>query len=286
MAEGGARRILRMLGIAVLIVTAAVAIGLGLYRISDASLSPDTHEVGDSSAADRITLYATVEKVDPAQYTATVRVLAVPRGQYTSDDGDSANRKVQVLSSGLRGGSTVLEPGRRIAVQSIPVELQRGEITNYPFDHYLADLYFSAVIDGKNVPLEVILENNDDFYLIRATLDADDVEPGLRLHVSRSVGTYIMVAIMFVAMWALALAVAAAAVVIGRNRLGLVWPAMAWMAATLFALAAFRGTAPGNPPIGSILDFTAFLWAEAIVVCSLTYIVVRGVPLEWKKDTG
>jgi|GEM_PF-5288466 len=83
--------------------------------------------------------------------------------------------------------------------------------------------------------------------------------------------------------WALALAVAAAAAVVVRNRLGLVWPALAWMAATLFALAAFRGTAPGNPPIGTVLDLTAFLWAEAVVACALVGVVIRGVSLEWAK---
>ena len=28
----------------------------------------------------------------------------------------------------------------------------------------------------------------------------------------------------------------------------------------------------------------AFLWAEAIVVCSLTFVVVRGVQLEWRNE--
>ena len=76
---------------------------------------------------------------------------------------------------------------------------------------------------------------------------------------------------------------AAAAAVVVRNRLGLVWPALAWMAATLFALAAFRGTAPGNPPIGTVLDLTAFLWSEAVVACALVGVVIRGVSLEWAK---
>jgi hypothetical protein len=55
------------------------------------------------------------------------------------------------------------------------------------------------------------------------------------------------------------------------------------MAATLFALTVFRGTAPGSPPFGCLLDYTAFLWAEAIVACSLTYVVVHGVLHESRK---
>ena len=272
-----------MFAVAAIVVAAAVGIGLSVYWLNDASQSEQS-SAGNSEAADRVSVIATVEKVDPAQYTAAVRVWAVPRGRFTSDGGATANRDIRVLSTGLNGGGLTLESGRRIAAQTIPVELHRGEITNYPFDRYSADLFFSAASDGTTVPIDIVVENNDPFFNLGATADSDDVEPGLHLRLRRSVGTYIMAALMFAVMWALALAVAAAAVVIGRNRLGLVWPAMAWMAATLFALAAFRGTAPGNPPIGSILDYTSFLWAEAIVVCSLTYVVVRGVPLEWRKE--
>ncbi|AJF65975.1 hypothetical protein SVTN_17835 [Streptomyces vietnamensis] len=57
------------------------------------------------------------------------------------------------------------------------------------------------------------------------------------------------------------------------------WPAMGWMAATLFALAGFRNSAPGSPPIGCLLDGTAFLQAEAIVAFG-GYVVVRGTPVE------
>ena len=98
-----------------------------------------------------------VEKVDPAQYTASVRVSAVPRGRFTSDGGETVNREVRVLSSGLSGGGLALESGRRIAAQTIPVELHRGEITNYPFDRYSADLFFSAVSDDETVPIDVVL---------------------------------------------------------------------------------------------------------------------------------
>ncbi|NUR27156.1 MAG: DUF4436 family protein [Catenulispora sp.] len=48
------------------------------------------------------------------------------------------------------------------------------------------------------------------------------------------------------------------------------------MAASLFALAGYRGTAPGSPPVGCLLDYTVFLWAEALVAFSMVYVVVRG----------
>ena len=35
-------------------------------------------------------------------------------------------------------------------------------------------------------------------------------------------------------------------------------------------------TAPGQPPIGCLLGYTVFLWAEAIVAFSVVYAVLRG----------
>ena len=58
------------------------------------------------------------------------------------------------------------------------------------------------------------------------------------------------------------------------------WPALGWMAATLFALIGMRNAAPGSPPIGSLIDYAAFFWAEAIVAGSLTYVAATGIRAE------
>ncbi|WP_343234858.1 DUF4436 family protein [Streptomyces sp. ICC4] len=65
---------------------------------------------------------------------------------------------------------------------------------------------------------------------------------------------------------------------------GLTWPALGWMAATLFALAAFRNTAPGTPPIGCLLDYLAFLWAETAIAFCLVTVVVMGIRAEPRRD--
>ncbi len=281
------RNVVRIGGsaLAVLIViAAAVGVGLAVYQ-TNANRQPEDHSTGAADAADRVSITAIIEKVDTSQYAMNMRVWAVPHGRFTSDGGETANRDIQVQSTGLNGTSMTLKAGQRIGAQSVPIEIDRGDVSTYPFDRYTADLYFSAVADGENIPVELTVENSDALFTVKASGTADDTEPGFRVEQSRSPGTVIMVTLMFVIMWALALAVAAAAAVIVRKRLGLVWPALGWMAATLFALAAFRGTAPGSPPIGCILDYTAFLWAEAIVACSLVYVVVCGVLLDWPTET-
>ncbi|MFG2904274.1 DUF4436 family protein [Kitasatospora sp. NPDC048286] len=98
--------------------------------------------------------------------------------------------------------------------------------------------------------------------------------------ISRSRSTFILAWFMMAAMWALALSVLVAAWLIVRQRRGIVWPALGWMAATLFALVGMRNAAPGNPPIGSLLDYAAFFWAELLVAVGLTTVVVRGARIE------
>ena len=71
--------------------------------------------------------------------------------------------------------------------------------------------------------------------------------------------------------------------VIVSQRRGLVWPAMGWVAATLFALAAFRNTAPGAPPSGCLLDYSAFLWAEAICALAIIVMALAGLRVERTK---
>jgi nitric oxide reductase large subunit len=82
---------------------------------------------------------------------------------------------------------------------------------------------------------------------------------------------------MMVVMWALAASVLLGAWFLTTRRQGLVWPALAWMAATLFALAAFRNTAPGTPPIGCVMDWFAFFWAETVIALCLIIVVTAGI---------
>jgi len=48
------------------------------------------------------------------------------------------------------------------------------------------------------------------------------------------------------------------------------------MAAILFALIPLRNAVPGNPPIGSIIDFGSFFIAEAIISLALISGIVIG----------
>ncbi len=59
-------------------------------------------------------------------------------------------------------------------------------------------------------------------------------------------------------------------------RRGLIFPGCSMMAAILFALIPLRNAVPGNPPIGSIIDFGSFFIAEAVISMSLISSIVLG----------
>lgn len=233
-----------------------------------------------SAASGRVRVEATVEKVNAAANSLDLRVWALPEGDLADDADSSPSEDLTVTLSGLTDADLRFPAHRRISAQMVTVELAAGDVTAYPFDRYATRVYVAAAAGGEPVPVGVALDGSDPLFRLGGTTAGTDHDVQLDLTLHRTRGSTAMALLMVAVMWALALAVAAAAWVIIRRRSGLVWPAMGWMAATLFALAAFRNTAPGGPPMGCLLDYAAFLWAEAIVAASLVAVVWRGVAIE------
>lgn len=162
----------------------------------------------------------------------------------------------------------------------MPVTLTGGPITDYPFDAYETDMEFGAVQGGESVPVRMTLTDRDALFSL--AVDTSEIKGAavFSAEVARSRSVLVFSVFMMPAMWALAVAVLMGGRHLVRRRMGLTWPALGWMAATLFALAAFRNTAPGAPPIGSLLDYLAFFWAETLIAFCVIVVVVRAVRAE------
>ncbi|MDQ6797129.1 MAG: DUF4436 domain-containing protein [Actinomycetota bacterium] len=111
------------------------------------------------------------------------------------------------------------------------------------------------------------------------SVDHDSSEPAgshvdFRVEVERTLTHRIWAAGMMAVDWAFALTgVSVVLTIIWRARS---WETrhLAWLGSMIFALAAFRNTAPGGPPLGVFMDTAAFFWAEALIVLSLIAMVV------------
>ncbi|MFF4138839.1 DUF4436 family protein [Streptomyces mirabilis] len=241
----------------------------------------------------RMSLYAfvRVQKVDLNDQQLVVNLDVVPEKGLAKQtrNGDEVFAQDVQLTGTYRNMETI-----RIVKGSSPQSRQyrlpmirgSGPISDYPFDQYWAVVTWTATTsDGTKLPVATSFESADPFLVIDAIVyNTDDPESaGLGLQISRSRSTLILACFMMVAIWSLAIAVLAGARVLVRRHEGLIWPALGWMAATLFALVSFRNAAPGSPPIGSLMDYAAFFWAEGIVATSLTWAAMAGFRDEQRK---
>ncbi|MFD5699834.1 DUF4436 family protein [Streptomyces lasiicapitis] len=269
---------LLLTGLALLSVAAAAAIGIWLQFGEREAM--DTRYRAGEAAPDRVDIEASVQRVDAAARELTLRVLVTPRGNLAEAGGIFPAETLTLQTSSSIRRDLTYPAHSRIATVDVPVTLTSGSITDYPFDAYDAALEFSAVQGDEPVPVRMTLSNTDA--LFSATVDASEADGAAVFHAAlvRSTSVLIFAVFMMAAMWALALSVLIGAWFLITRRKGLTWPALGWMAATLFALAAFRNTAPGTPPIGSLLDYVAFLWAETLIAFCVITVVVMGMRRE------
>ncbi|MGW0875622.1 DUF4436 family protein [Streptomyces sp. NPDC002740] len=270
-----------LIPIAILIVV-AVAVGSWL-QFTERQAVDTVHTVG-SSAADRVDVEAVVQSVDAVGRELVLRVWVTPRGTLGEAGGAAPVADLSLQTSGATLSDLEFGAHERLATRDVQVALTGGSISDYPFDTYETDIAFRARLGGEQVPVRMLFSNNDTLFSISVEPAPSRQEAVVALGLTRSGSLLVFAVFMMVVMWALAASVLIGAWYLTTGSEGLVWPGLAWMAATLFALAAFRNTAPGTPPIGCVLDWFAFLWAETVIALCLVTVVVTGVNKALRQD--
>ena len=269
------RRTVAVTGVVLLIVLVAI-----WSQLSGAAGGAQPVQTGDDAVTDRVDITATIVRVDPAGGELTLRLLVVPRGALTTEGGLSPTEDLEILTSVAMKTDPFFPAGERIGTVDVPVALGGTGITAYPFDQYTALIELTARQGGTVVPVHMTFSNRDALFAASADAYTEGGAGVVELGLGRSAGVLTFAIFMVVAMWALAIAVASAAWFLFSRRRGLIWPALGWMAASLFAIAAFRNAAPGAPPIGSLIDYLAFFWAEAIIAVCVFVTAISGIRQE------
>ncbi|MCX3290247.1 DUF4436 family protein [Streptomyces sp. NEAU-H22] len=272
--RSGPSVLLALIPLAVLIL---VAVSVGSWLQYTERQAKDTVHTAGSRAVDRVDVEATVQSVDAAAGELVLRVRVSPRGALGEEEGTAPVADLSLQTSVATLSDLAFEAHERLAPKDVRVAITGGSISDYPFDSYDTDIEFWAVQGGKPVPVRMLFSNADTLFSISVTPPLSGQEAAVALKLSRSGSLLTFAVFMMVAMWALASSVLLGAWYLTTRRQGLVWPALAWMAATLFALAAFRNTAPGTPPIGCVMDWFAFFWAEAVIAVCLIIVVTFGI---------
>lgn len=283
MPGGGPRRVRRVVAAALvpLLAAAVCAGGVALY-LQDRTTRQIQTLVGEDTDGAQLEFDVTVQKVDTAAQELQLSVLPVPLGSLAArDDARAPRTAVKIETSSLSQPVIQLAADEPVSLRRVSLPLTGGIFTDYPFDRYHAQLSLLALVDGDTVPVTIVLQDSDPFFATRVAAGTyRDGVLGIDMHSTRTLGTLILAWFMMAAMWAVALVVVGAAAMLVRRRQPLTWPALGWLAATLFALVGLRNAAPGSPPIGSLFDYAAFFWAEVLVAVSLVGAAAAGIRFE------
>ncbi|WP_051178277.1 DUF4436 family protein [Nocardia concava] len=267
-------------------IAAALIVGLVLalstYEVGR-TRAEASHPFGNTAVKDRVDLGIWVGKIDPTTQTATVEVLATPRGALADKNGHFASDAL-LYTSALKADPIKIKAGEPISAAEVKVVVE-GTLTDYPFDAYDAVLAFDVFSGDKRLPTAATVASGDTLFAVSEAPESNSDEGiDLGLHASRSIPTLVFAIFIMVLMLGLSLAAAIACYYVLSGRRGLMFPAVSMMGALLFALVPLRNAVPGGAPIGSIIDFTSFFIAEGIISAALVGTVVVGYRVEMAKE--
>lgn len=268
---------------------AVMAAGLGLYMVGRSN-ADTVYTYGNLGQPDRVALRMSIKRIDAATQTAAIEVDVTPLGALAGASGYFTSDAVLLMPTAAKSDPVKIEAGQPISTLDAKFAMD-GVLTDYPFDRYRTRPIFQLLgADGQSLPTTVTIVNGDPFFKVAADFAADtDADPtvvDLDLRADRSTPTVVFALFIVILMLGLAIAAATAACYVLRGKRGLLWPACSMMAALLFALIPLRSAVPGSPPIGSVIDFTAFFLAEGIISVSLIASVLIGYRVQTAQETA
>lgn len=164
----------------------------------------------------------------------------------------------------------------------VTLPIQDGDLTEFPVDNYIGGFTLKAGLGGaeKSAP-QLNIDKVVHGYKFVASSDASGPysEAHVEFAMSRSPAV-IFLAVM--AMLSLTIVVLSAVIVawqVATKGRKLEFGMMVWVAALLFVIPAVRGSIPGSPPLGAMVDVGLFFWLHVLAVVALLTLVAT-----WAKD--
>ncbi|MFN8041073.1 MAG: DUF4436 family protein [Acidimicrobiales bacterium] len=248
--------------------------GLTVLRVPRGEPVPRQVEQSPSDDA-AVIVGITVDSVDAPRSTMKVRLHAVP--------GPKAPPEGVTVFTNIPGAPQVKVVTDRLSGETTSeVEFTSGDVADYPFDRYHADVLLVAVRGADTkledaektgiVPVAVQGYVTATGFDVRA--DGDGTEAvAITFDLNRTGGSRGWVVAMMVIYWSLAAAAFAVVVVTLLGERSWETRHLAWLGSMIFAVVAFRNAAPGTPPIGTFFDWMSFFPALAVVALSLLLLV-------------
>ena len=254
--------------------------------------------LGDTANPDHMTVTVLIQNIDPSTARVSAQLELRGAGSLVDEHTHDLKEDATLVSNAVTNPTVVSKASERPEFVSVQFALRDGVITDYPLDSYTANFYFHVLVgNGTNqraVPIRVVFNNIDAFFKMAPTQENSiEVHRGdgeaktiatpqslvaATATVKRSTSTIMFAAFIMVFMWCLTIAALIAAWYVASGKLGLFWSALGFLGTLLFALIPLRNAVPGDPPIGSLIDFAAFFIAEGVVSISLIVTVRSRLP--------
>jgi hypothetical protein len=303
-------RILVALGLLVILAVAYARV-LTIYK-SETATKQKAFQIADTTDTTYMEVFASIRSIDAQKEEAVIRMEFEPFGDLSAEDGFASAFDVRILVNASAGRQEFeFQKNKRINPIEFTVSTTDGNISQYPFDKYTIPveiLMTAAATDlppeteestdgtheggGTEAPLpseqQVPIDQN---FVFSGTLAGWEVNAksadikipgyvGLEATVSRAktaiyFANFIIGATLVIALGILFLVLEVA---LQKRRVEL--PMITLAVIVSFALPALRNFLPGQPPVGVLLDFVAFFWAQGIValgvICLTTIFLWRG----------
>jgi hypothetical protein len=242
--------------------------GLGLYIYDSGADTGEFHQ--GTLPADHLTLNVRVDSIDPAKEEADVTIAPVPTGGLTDDQGWTAKKDLtfQIITDDAVKNVTI-KAGDPMISSTVTIPLD-GDISVYPFDSYGGNVAFSS-----DLPLGVNSESHIQAYHAAAAM-GDHPDPNsfyITYDFSRSLSIVLFALFVYLLIALVATVAITVTILVTWHGYGLEFGHIGWVAALLFVLPAVRSGMPGGPPVGTMIDFIVFFWAEVLVVACLVVLV-------------
>ena len=248
-----------------------LAYGLVLFQF-DPSRRASEIEFGASPGEALVRLYLQAVEIDPLNGAIQIRISVLP---------NSASAQAYALQIRHDDQVTVLsvEKNRPLPEATLQVDLQDGDIHNYPLDTYGFSLAFradesSAAGQVNQLPIRLTAwDSLLDFNLDRVEVPGDPSALAVGLLVRRTGAASFFSIALYNAMLVMACCALTigSLVFLGKRRIEV--SMIGALGAIIFALPALRHALPGSPPLGVWLDVLIFFWAEIAAIIALCLFV-------------
>jgi hypothetical protein len=265
----------------------AVACGLTyaiLLSHFDLWKQPNETGFGVVSKDARVWLYLQPLEVDAVNDSLRTRISVLPDPSL-ADPATIADRDyVLKVRRGTQVEHVAIRTNQPLPEVTFDIDLDEGDIRDYPLDHYLATIGLSAserAEDGKERSLPIRVTSWEGILGFRVTgRQTATARPGeLHLQFSvRRIGAAVFFGIaIYTAMAAMALCALTVGALLFLGVRAIDVALLGAFGALIFALPALRHALPGSPPLGVRADILVFFWAELVAIAALCLFVLAWV---------